>query len=486
MSMSSQWVPGRRHPALEQVVAEFVRDDADVNWAAESVIFLGEDGVFSADITEGESRVRIFVTLLAPERSDVLSDDLIREWVARQPRPATGLLQLEEEDDEEYGAALVPTLVFERSADDLDLSGIASDVNAFADAWDSGDVATPPTVTDVNYGDPTAQPPRAAWIFIGSEASYPSAKELREGRVSGDVGIFDTEWTAPKNSEVGDLALMYFIEPRKAACFVARTASRPFLETRVERAPEDEFDMNQWWCSLTPLVEIEPIPYAEVKQAADGHLLLRGKGGRYLSPHAIARLTFTAARAEEQDLVDRITKVPEGPVELPAIVDIDLPTWSSIPAGMLAVEARVEDYIVDPLLGFVNERRGDARVPLPPLVPERQFRLARRIVDYAILCDGVPLAAVEVKLSLRRPVGGDWMTSPDFRQVRAYMDEMDVPGLLVDSRSIWLVPRGAEAPSYAFERASTTDADITAIVDLIFDQAYEVFGGSAGIRQRRV
>ena len=281
--------------------------------------------------------------------------------------------------------------------------------------------------------------------------------------------------------QFGSVALVYFLAPRKAACFVARIASRPFLETGVERSPDDEFDPNQWWCYLTPLVEIEPIAYEELKAATDGHLLLRGKGGKYLSPRAIARLTFTAARVDEQGLVDRITQVPEGPVELPAIVDIDLPTWSSIPAGMLAVEARVEDYIVDPLLGFVNERRGDARVPLPRLVPERQFRLARRIVDYAILCDGIPLGAVEVKLSLRRPVGGEWMTSPDFRQVRAYMDEMDVPGLLVDSRSVWLVPRGAEAPSYAFERASMTDADITAIVDLIFDQAYEVFGGTAGI-----
>jgi hypothetical protein len=484
MSMSSQWVQGQRHPALEQVVAEFARDDFDVDWETDSVMFVGKDGVFTADIDQGESRVRVFVALFLPARSDVLSDDSVHEWWARQPQPATGLLQLEEENDEEHGAALVPTLVFERSADDLDLSGIASDVNAFADAWDSGDVATPPTAIVVNYGDPTAQPPRAAWILIGSESSYPSSDELHEERDRGAVGIFDLEWTAPKNSDVGDLALMYFIAPRKAARFVARIASRPFLQTGVESAPDDKYDMNQWWCALTPLVEIEPIPYAEIKAAADGHLLLHGKGGKYLSPRAIARLTFNAVRPDEQELVDRITQVPEGPVELPKLADIDLDTWSSIPAGMLAVEAQVEDYVVDPLLAFVNEHRGDARIALPPLLPKRQHRLARQIVDYAILCDGIPLAAVEVKLSLRRPVGGDWMTSPDFRQVRAYMDEMDVPGLLVDSRSIWLVPRGAEAPSCAFERASATDADIIAIVDLIFDQAYEVLGGTLGIRQR--
>lgn len=485
MSMSSQWVQGQRHPALEQVVAEFARDDFDVDWETQSVMFVGRDGVFTADIDEGESRVRMFVMLLLPARLDGLSDDSIREWVARQPQPATGVLQLEEQDEDEHGVTLVPTLVFERSADDLDLSGIASDVNAFADAWDSGDVATPPTVTDVNYGDPTAESPRAAWVFIASENSYLSAEELRGGQDRGAVGIFDMQWTAPKNSDVGDLALVYFVAPRKAACFVARTASRPFLQTGVEPAPDDEFDRNQWWCSLTPLIEIEPIPYAELKAAADGHLLLRGKGGKYLSPRAIARLTFNAVRPDEQELVDRITQVPEGPVELPKLADIDLDTWSSIPAGMLAVEAQVEDYVVDPLMAFVNEHRGDARIVLPPLLPKRQHRLARRIVDYAVMCDGVPLAAVEVKLSLRRPVGGDWMTSPDFRQVRAYMDEMDVPGLLVDSRSIWLVPRGAEAPSYAFERASATDADIVAIVELIFDQAYEVFQGTAGILGRR-
>ncbi len=486
MSVSSTWIQGQRHPALEGIVANFARDDADIEWDATSVVFDGWDGVFVARLQEGESRVRISVLFYEPAHENALSDASIEDWFNRQPLPYASVLALGHAADDLDGVTVWPRLRFERSVDNLQLMGIASDVSAFADAWDSGGIAEPPRAGYLDVGDPTDERPRAAWIFIGSEASYPEPEELDDSREKGGVGVYDLQWTAPKNSDVGDLALVYFVAPRKAACFVARIASRPFLETGVERSPDDEFDPNQWWCYLTPLVEIEPIAYEELKAATGGHLLLRGKGGKYLSPHAIGRLTFTAARAEEQGLIDRIAQVPEGPAELPAIVDIDLPTWASIPAGMLAVEARVEDYIVDPLLGFVNEHRGDARVPLPVLVPERQFRLARRIVDYAILCDGVPLAAVEVKLSLRRPVGGDWMTSPDFRQVRAYMDEMDVPGLLVDSRSIWLVPRGAEAPSYAFERASTTDADITAIVDLIFDQAYEVFGGSAGIRQRRL
>ena len=83
MSVSSTWIQGQRHPALEGIVANFARDDADIEWDATSVVFDGWDGIFVARLQEGESRVRISVLFYEPAHEDALSGASIEDWFNR-------------------------------------------------------------------------------------------------------------------------------------------------------------------------------------------------------------------------------------------------------------------------------------------------------------------------------------------------------------------------------------------------------------------
>lgn len=464
------------HPTLREVFRQFGGTLAPDHHRANAIAFTTHSNEWMfASIRRGDSRVRIrayFDLDVGPE-----TNAGVEAWVLRQPNPATGVIEADwQQDESSEDEILAPRLVFERPIDGFDTRGIAEDIRAFADAWHDDGIAVVPGNVASHRGDPIQQRPRNAWLLIGSEQSYPTENELRESRLYGDVGVLNGDWTAPKNGELGDLAILYFVAPRKAACFVARLASRPYFDNEGDPISDLDFDPVQWWANLTPLIEIEPITFAQLKESNHGNLMLRGKGGKYLSPEAVTRLTFVARNAEDQELVNKITAAPIGPAELPARDTIDFAVWKQIPAGLLPIEAYVEDYIVEPLIRLVNGT--EAHASLTALTAIRQYRLAKGIADFVIARADVPLAVIEAKLAIRRPSDGDWGNSADFRQLRRYMDELDVPGLLVDATSVLLVRPNSDAPRVSFDRATATSENIDEVADHI---AGERHSGTLGV-----
>jgi hypothetical protein len=212
---------------------------------------------------------------------------------------------------------------------------------------------------------------------------------------------------------------------------------------------------EQQWAFLTPLIEIEPIPFKSLQAAAGGHLILKGRSGKFLRPDTLKALTIRAKDPADEAELDRIWKIPGGPADLPRPENVNLDAWRMIAAGALPLETHVSSHIVEPLLRLLL--RGTS------LTWSREHRVGRGSVDFVVLDQGVPTMAIEVKLVTLEPPGGDWSKSRDFKQLRRYMDERAVPGILVDAHRVLLVERGADQPYQEVARRSASDEQIQAI-----------------------
>ena len=307
---------------------------------------------------------------------------------------------------------------------------------------------------------PDPMQPENAWLLIGDEASFPSAEELAEMRSAAQAGVYDNDWTAPMNGAEGDLVLIYFMAPRKAAHFVARLASLPFWDSEVEVNALTPVDPHQWWAYTTAFIEIEPIPFRAIQEAQDGFLVLKGRSGKYLYPETIAALTFTAKNPTQQPELDLVAQRPQGDSRLPDKKTMTLGEWKSIPSGLLPLEAKVSEYIVEPLAEFITSAPHWFG---PTLTLKREHKVPKGSVDFLMIVDEVPVAAVEVKLAVRRPANGVWADSPDFQQLKRYMDHLQLPGILIDAHSILLVDPGDDSPRDEFARADAS----TGMVDRI-------------------
>ena len=307
-------------------------------------------------------------------------------------------------------------------------------------------------------GDPRDEDPASAWLVIADQAAYPDVTERTWHRLDGDVGVFDNYWTAAKQTQVGDLVLVYFMAPDKAVHFVARAASDAFFDRDIGVNALRRVADEQRWIYLTPLIEIEPIQFKTLQAACSDHLILKGRSGKYLRPEVIEALTFTPADPNDQAELDRIVSIPIGRADLPDPADMDLDQWRAIAAGALPLEAHVESHIVEPLLSLMGFTSVDW---------ERQHRLALGVVDYIVKRDGRPIAAIEVKLAIPRPPSGDWSTTAEFQQLRRYVDGMEVPGLLVDAHRILVVEPHATAATYELQRAGATNEDILELVSFL-------------------
>jgi hypothetical protein len=322
--------------------------------------------------------------------------------------------------------------------------------------------------------DVTRQPPQNAWILIGDAAAYPSREDLAAMRTNARRGHSETLWTAPMNGSRGDLVLFYFTAPRKAAAFVARLASDPFWDAEIDVNAETTVDSHQWWAYTTQLIEIEPIPFKQLNAAHNGSLILKGRSGKYVTPLHLSSLEFSATIRRDRAELRNVVQIPTGLAELPDPTTIELEAWRSIASGTLRLEALVSRYVVEPLFRYLGEAWEWAAFR-PTLKP--QYRVSAGFVDY-VVTGAEPLLAVEVKLAIRRPQGDDWMTSPDFRQLRRYMDELDVPGILVDSNSVILVNPGGDKPDTEFSRAEATSKDLEGIASLMYLAMNEKYGGT--------
>ena len=394
------------------------------------------DGVPSkVRVKEGGARIRGAATI---EHIDDV--DAAWSWIESQPNPPTSELAAWDS-----GEGPVLRHVWERAigvslgVDDP----IAAEVAAFRAAWrDGAEVA--PTPSEFDWSDPRDTLAQQAWLLFADDGAWPSDDELVQQHLSGDAGVFESTWTAAKQTQVGDLLLFYFGGSRKSVNFVARAASPAFYTSDVDVVADAKVRSEQWWVFHTPMVPIEPIALSDLRSACGDQLILRGRSGKFLKPAAIDDLTFTAPDAGFQAEVDEITVRPTGRADLP---DPESMTWQDakeIAGGALKLESDVEQYIVKPLLR--------ACLAETQLRVEAQFPIGRKRADFVVLEGDEARCVVEVKLAIND--SGDWTGSPDLAQTIDYARELDCPSVLIDTQRIVLIDRGATRPSRILERAT--------------------------------
>ncbi len=154
--------------------------------------------------------------------------------------------------------------------------------------------------------DALISPPQRAWILIGDEASWPTPTELAELRREASVGKLVNVWTGPRQGTTGDLALFYFTAPTKAVCFIARFGSDAYWDDSTKVNAETPVSSRQWWVATTPPVQVNPIPYLELREASGSPLVLRGRSGKEVTMDCVSRLHFVAEEPAEQDAVDHL------------------------------------------------------------------------------------------------------------------------------------------------------------------------------------
>lgn len=412
-----------------------------------------------------------------PSRAEVSA------WVSAQPRPVLGSLAVGSRPRDGGIEEFLPVLSLDAVFDGVLGEFVAELIAPFVDAWDNRSVAV--VTDDLEFGpggepyrvrSPADMQPRNAWLLVGTEASFPDPDALDESRMLADAGVNDLMWTAPKNGDIGDLVLFYFLSPRKAVHFVARLASRPFWRSDVTVAADKPVDAHQWWAYVTPLLEVEPISYSVLREAHGGHLPLRGRSGHYLSPEVVSGLHFTAVHPNQQPEVDHVATVPVRGDDLPNPESTTFDQWRSIASGQLPLEAKVSEHIVRPLAYLVYGPEwewtgGDRELRIDPTVGPvviREQQVASGFVDFVFNYPAsTPALAIEVKLTILRPQSGVWGDSPDFRQLRRYMHDLGTPGLLIDAQRILLVRAGEDEPFAEVIRAQATWDDIALIHDLM-------------------
>lgn len=466
-----------RHAVLDELIGQFGGTDDVLDGEATWVEFVFEGVLIDANVKDGEARVRIRAYLGFEIRTDA-TDEEVLSWVTRQPQPASGLVQALVDVDDDEGDVVLPRLVFERPVDRLGVDTLIGDIRSFSRAWELDAVAHVQSGVQ-DETDPVVLPAQNGWLLMGDEESYWTAEDLAEARDQGAVGIYDGLWTAPKNGEIGDLVLLYYRAPRKAACFVARLASRPFWRTDLDVGAERPVDPHQWWAYITPPVEIEPLPFATLREAASGHLLLKGRSGHYLGPRTIEALSFIARDPQQQDLVDRVVRVPSGSPDLPDPREMSFHEWVGLASGALSLEAKVSEYVVEPLVRFVGQAE---RFPAVRLSMRAEYPAGRGFVDFALCAGDTPLIVAEIKLAIRRPTSGDWADSPDFLQLERYMNELGTPGMLVDAHSVTVFRQGSRTPEQEFVRARARQEDIERLQEFVSGAAHDLSGGTGAIR----
>ncbi|MTB87054.1 hypothetical protein H9L21_08195 [Aeromicrobium senzhongii] len=233
--------------------------------------------------------------------------------MTKQPDVVGGILQACVHQDEDR-AVLSPRIVFETPIGEYTtLSGIwknhHGETAKFGVAWRGREIADstehdPMVLRDYRF-PPSQRPfvePKNAWLLMGDSASRLSDEESWEFQREGRAGIYNAMWTAPRNIEVGDLVLFYFVSPVKAVHYVARAASRAFWRDDIEVNADSPVGDKQWWAYFTPPVEIEPITYAQLRDAQNGHLNLRGRSGHFLHRETIGALSLRAKFARQQEV----------------------------------------------------------------------------------------------------------------------------------------------------------------------------------------
>jgi hypothetical protein len=197
----------------------------------------------------------------------------------------------------------------------------------------------------------------------------------------------------------------------------------------------------------TALVEVEPISLAALTAAHDGHLLLRGRSGRFFGPDCVAALPFKAVDPSRQAELEQVAQVPVGLAELPAPAEMTWNEWVSLSPGALPLEQYVSSHLVETLLRFTLTGAGLRWV--------REYRAGRGSADFVILDGDVPVCVIEVKLAA--------VDSKDLLQLRRYTQTLGCRGILMDARRVQLVEAGEVLPRATFERRRMNEDDLQVV-----------------------
>lgn len=408
-----------------------------------------------AYVKSGGSRLRGSVIL--HEGRDPKERDAAEAWLARQPRSKAGVLEVV--SDRADGWLL--RVLFERSlgAPLSDGDPLGPDCAALAAAWGAGVTLSSLPSIDSDFsasGDPRDLPPRNAWVLMGDAASWPTDDELKEGAQFAEAGVFELMWTCAKQTVAGDLAFVYFTSPRKHIAFVARAASDAFFDTETTVNADRAVRAEQWWAYWSPLVPVEPIPYAALQVYSQGYLPLRGRSGHYLRPDTAERIL---SHVEESNGLDaelrRVLKPVVGMGHLPEPHLMTQGEWRAIAPGALSLEKQVETHVVEPL----------ARFALPPgFRLDAQRPVGRRFADYVVLDEaGRVRSVIEVKVRIRKGENVAWQETPDFRQVQGYAKDLGCPAMLIDCTDIHLIDNGAVQPSRSYSRSEVGVREMRAV-----------------------
>ena len=293
------------------------------------------------------------------------------------------------------------------------------------------------------------QSPKNAWLLVGDQESLDVLNTAEESFWFADL---DHIWTAPKQVQPGDVLFFYFMAPHKEVKFVARAASFASFANDIP-VLGGRAGMHQWWVHYARLEPIEPIPLDMLREAFDGHLILRGRPS-YVPPQVVERLL---PRIDPEVIDVTGIAVPTGLDELPPPEEVDLSAWTQIAAGALTLESHVEDYIVEPLLRLAFASHND-------VTWSHQHRIdGAGVADYSVSRRGALRSVIEVKLGARYRETANNTESPDFAQLLRYAEALDMPGMLIDANRMFLFQRGERVPSEVFARADFTTKELNAV-----------------------
>lgn len=305
----------------------------------------------------------------------------------------------------------------------------------------------------VRPDDPRDVAPVNAWLLYGGEDSFPTSAELKESREADRRGVFDFRWTAKKQVQVGDLVFLYFTDPRKEIHFVARATEDAYFENIGDTG--QSWKGAQWWTTLTPPIQIEPIPLARLRAIA-GNMVMLGGAGHYVRPdHADALAELVRpVRKRDTAALTKVLRPVVGRADLPDPKRMDFATWKQIAAGSLTLESEVERHIVEPLLRYLGSGGEGA------LTHQHRYAIGRKTADYALLGSGGPLAAVEAKVRINKRALEPWASSKDFQQAAGYGQSLECPALLIDAVDLHVIVPGASEPALSVSRQFATEEDL--------------------------
>lgn len=300
--------------------------------------------------------------------------------------------------------------------------------------------------------------PHGAWLLMGDGGSFYSPTDLRRLVARDRAGLSVDCWTCSPRVEIGDVLFIYYMAPRKAIHFVCRATSRPYVDPALYVRANIAVSKYQWWVEISPPVEIEPIPFNEIRQAAGGYLNLKGRAGKYLDVDAANHLlkAVKVTNGPSAHLASQTLERLTGRADLPNPDKMTLPEWRNVASGKLKGEREVERYIVEPLFRYSG---------IPRTFAIRQSPTSEGIPDYVIRQNAEDLAVVEVKQRVAGPRGGVvlWADLPDYEQVCRYSRHLGCKGMLIDCDQVFLFSGKAMNLLRRFDRQSLTREDAKVI-----------------------